>query len=186
MQLVVSCKIMSYMNGKSKRSFLFTAKMRILSEKKCSCEEFCWFQEPKFVALFLSRLRHSSGRLNGEGEASFFLDISTSNSPCGFLHSLQVYVCVCVNSLYTTLRFRQNCLANYMTTKKMIYAVQINNWKQQNKWTTIKKQLFNAMLKLLLAEYCTYSRLQDYLQLWELIFTPASRCVFSSDKDSYC
>lgn len=28
-----------------------------------------------------------------------------------------------------------------------------------------KTQLFYIMLKILLAEYCTYARLQDYLQL---------------------
>lgn len=69
-----------------------------------------------------------TGRLKCGGEASFFLDIFTSNFLCGFLGGLWVQLRVCVSSLHTTLRFRQqNWPMSYMTTKKMNEAVQTNN-----------------------------------------------------------
>lgn len=121
---------------------------------------------PESYCLSLYRWRHSSGRLNGGGEASFFLNIFTSNLLCGFLCGL----CVCCLLAHCILPPDLGRRTGQQTTQlaKIGLYILTSYPKQQNKQRNKqvnKTRLFCVMLKFLLAEYCSYSRLQDYLQL---------------------
>lgn len=93
MQLAANCKIMSYRNGKSEPSFLFTAKVRETLSGKKNLKVVCakCSAGPESYCLSLYHWRYSSGRLNGGGEASSSSICLLPTCFVGFC-----VVCVCV------------------------------------------------------------------------------------------
>lgn len=133
------------------------------------------------MSLFLYNLRCSSGRLNGGGEATFFLDILTSNFLCGFLCGLMA------SAYCTPLRFRQKKWStNGMTTEK---------WIMQFRWVAEINRINEQQKKRNPAFLCHgKSPLSRVLYIFKIARLPPApiaeshtcfQMFFSSDKDSH-
>lgn len=81
---------------------------------------------------------------------------------CAFLCGLWVHVCV-FTVQYQGLGKRTGQQTAQL--KKLDYAAQLGSGTQQNKHTNKQTNEKSSLPKFLLAEYCTFWRLQDYLSL---------------------